>query len=287
MLDALRFHWPEYLIEGALLGAFMVAACVGVFLIEHPASPAARRVRPPLARRALMGVLMGITAVALIYSPWGARSGAHMNPGTTLSFLVLGKVAPWDAAFYIAAQFAGGLAGVLISGLVLRSGIRHASVNHAVTVPGPAGVAPAWAAEFAISMGMMVLVLWSSNRADAAPFTGWLAGALLAVYITVEAPLSGMSINPARTLASALPARTFRGLWVYFTAPPLGMLCAALAYTAVTGDAAVRCAKLNHAGDGPCIFRCRIAESTGAAPLPGGTAGIEQADNVRVEPGAE
>ena len=56
---------------------------------------------------------MGLTAVGIISSPWGQRSGAHMNPAVTLTFLSLGKIAAWDALFYVLAQFAGSLTGSL------------------------------------------------------------------------------------------------------------------------------------------------------------------------------
>ena len=65
-------------------------------------------------QRVFTGICMGLTAIALIHSPWGKRSGAHMNPAVTLTFLRLGHIAPWDAAFYIAAQFIGGTLGVLL-----------------------------------------------------------------------------------------------------------------------------------------------------------------------------
>jgi aquaporin Z len=110
-LWSLRHHWPEYLMEAWGLGTFMVSAGVFGTLLFHPASPVARAVPDPLALRALMGVLMGLTAVALIYSPWGRQSGAHLNPAVTLTFLRLGKVRPWDALFYVLAQAAGGTAG--------------------------------------------------------------------------------------------------------------------------------------------------------------------------------
>ena len=83
-------HWPEYLIEAAGLRLFMLMACT--FGTLHPASPVVQRLPDPLARRSLMGVAMGLTAVALIYSPWGRRSGAHFNPATTLTFWRLGKL---------------------------------------------------------------------------------------------------------------------------------------------------------------------------------------------------
>ena len=112
MLSALKKHWPEYLMEAAGLGIFMVSASVFTILLYHPASPALQVLHEEFPRRVFMGLSMGLTAVGIIYSPWGKRSGAHLNPAVTLTFFRLGKVAPWDAAFYVIAQFAGGVAGV-------------------------------------------------------------------------------------------------------------------------------------------------------------------------------
>lgn len=260
MIHALARHYPEYLIEGALLGLFMLAACAAATLFEHPASPVRRSIQRPIYRRALVGLLMGLTAIALIYSPWGTRSGAHMNPATTLTFLVLGKIAPWDAAFYILAQFAGGTLGVALARLLARPFLAHPAVNHAATLPGPAGPRVAFLAECLIAFLLMSTVLHASNDAVLHPYTGLFAGALVALFITLEAPLSGMSMNPARTLASALPARAFRSLWIYFSAPPLAMLAAALLHLATHGPHAVYCAKLHHPDHGTCIFHCRIAD---------------------------
>ena len=263
MLDALRTHWPEYLIEGALLGIFMIAACVVVVLVQHPKSPVGRSFGHANRRRLVIGVLMGLTAIALIYSPWGQRSGAHMNPGATLTFLVLGKVQFWDACFYIVAQFLGGILGVWVATKALGGLIAHETINYAATLPGRHGLRGAWLAEFAISFGMMSMVLWSTNHAETAPFTGIFAGVLVAAFIAIEAPISGMSMNPARTLASAIHARAFRGLWIYFTAPPLAMLCAAGLYVAIAGRDCVYCAKMQHPGQGPCMFNCRIEQMPG------------------------
>ncbi len=119
MIRRVKEHWPEYFIEAAGLGLFMVTACLFGTLLEHPNSPIRRIVTDPLIRRALMGLVMGLTAVAIIYSPWGQRSGAHINPSVTLTFLRVGKISPGDAFFYIVAQFAGGIAGVLLATLEL------------------------------------------------------------------------------------------------------------------------------------------------------------------------
>jgi aquaporin Z len=79
-------------------------------------------------------------------------------------------------------------------------------------------------------------------------------------YISIEAPLSGMSMNPARTFGSALSANTWTALWIYFTAPPLGMLLAAETYLRLAGARKVFCAKLHHHNNKRCIFRCNFQE---------------------------
>ena len=259
MRAALREHWPEYLIEAALLGLFMLSACAFGTLLGHPASPVAQALPDPLARRTLMGVSMGLTAAGLIYSSWGRRSGAHFNPATTLTFWWLGKIAPADAALYALGQTAGAIAGVLVGAVLVGPPLGAPDVLYVATLPGAAGPLGAFAAEVAITFVLMSVVLRAANTPRLARFTGLFAGALVATYITLEAPLSGMSMNPARSLASALPARTWPTLWIYVLAPPLGMLLAAELYVRRRGLAAVFCAKLHHDTSHRCIFRCRYA----------------------------
>jgi aquaporin Z len=256
-------RWPQYLIEGAGLGTFMISALVVTALLEHPASPVRAALPAALGRRAVAGLAMGATAAALIYSTWGQRSGAHMNPAVTLAFLRLGKIVRRDAAFYVLAQFAGGLAGIAVAGGVLGPAAADPAVNYAATVPGSGGVAAAFVGELVISFAMMAAVLLVSNSERFAGCTGAVAACLIAAYITVEAPLSGMSMNPARSLASAVAAGAGPSLWIYFVAPPAGMLAAAELYRRRFGPAAVRCAKLHHPAHGTCHFTCARA---GAAP---------------------
>ncbi len=255
MSQAFKQHWPEYLIEAWGLGTFMVSACVFATLLEHPDSPVRQALTNPLLRRILMGVAMGLTAVGIIFSPWGKRSGAHINPSITLTFFRLGKIAPWDALFYVAAQFVGGLAGVLFMAALLGSMLAAPAVNYVATVPGAAGRGVAFLAETGISFGLMLVVLMVSNTQRLARFTGLFAGTLVAIYISVEAPLSGMSMNPARTFGSAVPAHLWTALWLYFTAPPLGMLLAAEVYLRWQGVQGVICAKLHHHNNKRCIFQ--------------------------------
>lgn len=265
MAEALRRHWPEYLMEAAGLGLFMASASLFATLLYHPASPAAAAVADPLARRALMGLAMGLTAVGLIYSPWGQQSGAHFNPAVTLTFYRLGRVDGRDALGYVAAQFAGGAAGMAVVTALAPHLVGDPAVNYVVTRPGPGGAGLAFLAEVAISAGLMATVLALSSHPRLGRLTGMVAGLLVALYITVEAPLSGMSMNPARTVASALPADLWTALWVYLTAPPLGMLLAAEAHARL-GRRPVACAKLHHDNPRRCIFRCGRAA---AAPAGG------------------
>jgi len=257
-MGTLARHWPEYLMEAWGLGTFMVSAGLCTVLVIHPASPLATL--DPLLQRVLIGSLMGLTAVGIIYSPWGRQSGAHLNPAVTLTFFRLGKVAGWDAVFYVVAQTLGGLAGVLLVLLALRAAFADPPVAYVATLPGPAGPAVAFVAEALISFGLMLMVLLTTNSPRLMRFTGLFAGCLIALYITIEAPLSGMSMNPARTLASALPGHLFEGLWIYLTAPPFGMLLAVEAYRLIVRTPRVLCAKLNHHTHRRCIFRCGYQE---------------------------
>lgn len=258
MFRALRQHWPEYLIEAMGLGLFMVSAGFFATVIEHPDSPVRQAIASPLLRRIPMGLAMGLTAIAIIYSPWGKQSGAHINPAVTLTFFRLGKIKGWDALFYIVFQFAGGVAGILLVAIALDGWLAHPSVQFVVTLPGMQGLAMTFLAEALISFGLMLTVLLASNRKHLARWTGVFAGMLVAGYIIIEAPFSGMSMNPARSFASAVPAHLWTGMWVYFSAPPVGMLLAAELYTRSGSLRRTYCAKLHHVNDKRCIFNCNF-----------------------------
>jgi aquaporin Z len=261
MTRTLGEHWPEYAVEALCLGLFMVSAAGFATLLQHPSSPFTGWTASPLLQRIPMGVAMGTTLVAIVYSPLGARSGAHLNPAVTLTFLRLGKVVRADAAAYVTAQFAGGISGIVAANWLFRGLPAHPTVNYVATVPGQAGALAAFAAELAISFGMMLTVLAVSNTPRIARFTGLASGILVAAYIAIEAPFSGMSMNPARTLGPALLSHTSASLWIYFTAPLVGMLLAAELFVRVRGLQRVRCAKLHHPTGVQCIFNCGFMET--------------------------
>lgn len=254
MFDTFKKHWPEYLMEAAELGLFMISACSFGVLLEHPASPVNQALPNPLVRRVLMGLAMGLTAISIVYSPWGKQSGAHFNPAVTLTFWRLGKIKRPDAIFYVIAHFVGGVGGVLLAAAALGNLLGNPAVNYVATLPGPDGPLVAFIAEIVITFILMSIILRVSNNPRIASLTGLCAGAMVATYITFEAPLSGMSMNPARTLGSAFSAHTWDTLWIYFTAPLIGMLAAAQVYVKMKSAAAVACAKLHHANNKRCIF---------------------------------
>lgn len=247
-------HWPEYLMEAGGLGIFMISACLFGALLEFPGSPVHQAIPSVLLRRLLMGLAMGSTSIAIIYSPWGKQSGAHLNPSVTLTFLRLGKVKVWDAFFYVLFQFLGGVTGVAVVAALFGGVVAHPAVRYVVTVPGMHSLLVALSAEFVISFLTMSVILAFTNSPRLEPYTGLCAGLLVAAYITLEAPFSGMSMNPARSFSSALAADFWNGIWIYFTAPPVGMLAAAELYLWLRGRHAVGCAKLHHANDKRCIF---------------------------------
>jgi len=237
--------------EAAGLGIFMVSACVFTIALFHPVSPVVQAVPNEFTRRILIGIAMGLTAIGIIYSPWGKQSGAHLNPAVTLTFYRLGKIARWDALFYIVAQFIGGLIGVMIVATFARSLLGQTDVNYVATLPGSAGLKPAFAGEFVISCLLMFVVLVVSNTPCIARYTGIFAGICVATFITFESPLSGMSMNPARTFASNAFAGVLNSLWIYFAAPIAGMRIAVALHR---GFGSVGCAKMHHQNNKRCIF---------------------------------
>ncbi len=214
------------LVEAWALGMFMLSATCFVALFGLPASPLYVRADYALLRRFLIGCAMGLTAVGLIYSPWGRRSGAHMNPAMTLTQWFLGKINGGMAVRYAFAQALGSTAAMFCAAWFFPQAAAP-EVNFVQTLPGAYGVGVAFGSEMLISFGLVLLVLYSSNFESTASKTGFFAGIYIVLCITFESPFSGMSMNPARSLASAVAAGHFSYLWIYLLAPPLGMLLAA------------------------------------------------------------
>jgi aquaporin Z len=256
--------WSLYGIEAALLGTFMISACFFAALLEHPDSPVRHHISSGFVRRGLIGAAMGLTALSLIYSPIGKRSGALMNPAMTLCFLRLRKISSLDAAGYIAGQFLGATLGVTVMALSAQMWVGHPLIRYVATMPRRAdfaGLSFAWLGEFFIAFLLVTVVMTVNKLPKLARFTGYFAAALVALYITFEAPVSGMSMNPARSFGSFVWARVWTGWWIYFTAPVLGMLGATELHRTVSTDPHRLCGRLSHCKHTPSIFKCSSLRS--------------------------
>ncbi len=230
MLDALKRHWPDYLFEAIGLALFMIFAGGLTTLLEHPESPVHAALPSKMLRHALLGLVMGTYIALLIYSPWGRRTGAHINPAVTLAFWRLGKIKASDAFFFIAAQFIGALITARLLLLAIGAPFSHPDVKYGATTPGPEGAIVAFVAEFVISFLLLYAILIAIHSSGMKKLDGLLAGILIALYLAFETPYSGMSLNPARTFGSAVTAGNYTALWVYFTAPVFAMWLAAEVY---------------------------------------------------------
>jgi aquaporin Z len=260
--DCLRLHWPEYLMEAAEAGLYLFSVCTFATLLWHPKSPIHRYLPSQAVRRMLMGSAISATIIAIVLSPWGKQSGAHFNPAVTFTFYRLRKMALWDVVFYCTAQLFGAVAGIALTSLLLQGAPGHKAVHYAATVPGMYGDAVAFIAELVISFTLMSAILFASNHRILAPYTHYLAAIMVGAYIAFESPLSGTSANSARTFGPAAYAGYWNTLWIYFIAPPMGMLAGAEMFLAVRRGKSPYCAKLHHHNNKRCIFSHSGADPT-------------------------
>jgi aquaporin Z len=226
MNSARIINWKSYFIEAWALGMFMISASLFVIIFEHPAFHINTIISDGSIRRMCIGAAMGITAILLIYSKWGKHSGAHMNPAVTLANYFLNRISLTDTIGYILAQIFGATMAMLLLKYFFPNYLSHPSVNYIVTQPGNSGIAIAAVAEFLMSFIIFLVVMIVSNSRFM-KHTGWFAGALVFIFISVEAPLSGMSINPARSFGPAFVSGNWNAFWIYIIAPIVGMQFAA------------------------------------------------------------
>lgn len=216
--------------EAAGLAGFVVGASLLTVFLEHPELPVIQSPlgQHPWLRRVPLGIILGAYIAGVVYL-FGKRSGAHINPAVTWAFYRLGKINFADSVFYTLAQFAGAVAAAQIMKLALGDFYSDAAIRYALTEPAKwdHSGATAFGAEFFISFVLMFACLVAANSSRLEKLVAPITGVLIALYLVVETPYSGMSLNPARSFGSALAANEWRYLWIYFVAPPLAMLLAA------------------------------------------------------------
>jgi aquaporin Z len=188
----------------------------------------------------------GLVLLALVYAI-GPISGCHVNPAVTIGFVASRRMSIGDAVGYWIAQFIGGIAGAAALWAVF-SGSAHYSRK--VTGLGTDGwgahsiiglnAGGAFAAETILTFLFVLVVLAATSHVASAGFAGLAIGMALTVVHLIGIPLTGTSVNPARSLGPALivGGDALSQVWLFIVAPLLGGILAALAWLALIADRA-------------------------------------------------
>ncbi|MBV9488172.1 MAG: aquaporin family protein [Verrucomicrobia bacterium] len=205
-------------------------------------------------RRAITALIFAGSGSLFAISPLGKLSGAHINPSMSLAFFARGKMFVNDLVGYIVGQFLGALVASVL--LLVVWGPYFASVDYGMTLPGNGY--PLWFVFLAevLMTGTLILAVFTflSSR-QLMRWTPLMTWVLVAALVWVGAPVSGTSLNPARSVGPAVVAWVWRGQWIYVLAPPLGALGATALFSFIAVERRVLTAKLFHVPHYPCIFK--------------------------------
>ena len=172
----------------------------------------------------------GLVIMAMVYA-LGHVSGAHFNPAVTVAF-ALTRHFPWPR---VGAYWAAQLAGALVAALLLRSSLGDLAEVGATLPSGSRGQAFVW--ELVLSFFLMLVIMAVATDTRAVGEAAAIAiGGTVALDALFGGPISGASMNPARSLAPAIVAANLDAVWVYLTAPLVGATLGALAYGLVRGE---------------------------------------------------
>lgn len=263
----MKNHWIEYGCEFFGTALLLFIGLSAVSLNFGAGSPVLQWIPSENVRRLLTGLIFAGGATAVVYSPLGLRSGGHINPAVTLSFYLLGRVKTPDAVLYAIAQCAGAVLGTFFVMLAWRP--LAESTAYGATMPAPGiTLTAAFGLETAMTFALVLVILSIANTIRIARFTPLAAGSLVAALVYFEAPYTGTSVNPARSLGSAFFSGNFDHYWLYVSAPLAGAILATALYALAVKFAhrVNLCAKLYHKPNYRCIFRCRYAQVPAQTP---------------------
>jgi len=222
-------HFPWRLYGFELIGtALLVLLGLSlVILMFGTGTPMSHLIPSEGLRRLITGFLFGTIGGSIALSPVGKVSGAHINPVVTLAFRVMGKLDLSTAIGYITAQLIGAAIGSLP---LLWWGEMGGSVAFGATLPGPGfSLSAVFLGEMVTTFVMIALLAVFLGFRRIRPFTPTIFAPLYAIMVWAEAPISGTSTNPARSLGPAIVSGQWEGWWIYWIGPVAGMLLAVLA----------------------------------------------------------
>jgi aquaporin Z len=226
--------------------ALLIAVGLSVVIAMFGASsPLTELIPDPGLRRLITGFAFGTTGALIAVSPVGKVSGAHINPAVTLGFWMLRKIDGRHAISYMIAQCAGAIFG---AAPLLLWGTMGSSVAYGATVPGVQfGSELALIGEIVTTLALIVGLLVFIGHKKLTIFTPLLFPFLYAVMVYLEAPISGTSTNPARSLGPAVIANVWHGWWIYFVGPAVGAaLGVALQKFSILNRLEIEVAKVYH-----------------------------------------
>jgi len=173
----------------------------------------------------------GLVIMAMVYAT-GHLSGAHVNPAVTIAFTLTRHFPPRDALAYVAAQLAGASAGALALLVAWPAKPAHLST----TLPS-VGVGTALLYEVVLTALLMFVIVAVATDTRAVGAAAALAiGGTVGLGALFGGPVTGASMNPARSFGPALASGTWHDLWIYVVGPVLGAVLGALAYQLVRGE---------------------------------------------------
>ena len=250
-----HLHWPEYGAE--LLGtAWLVFVGLSAVVFDFAVGlPMSHLVPDASLRRLITGVIFAGSGSLVAISPPGKLSGAHINPSVSLAFWTHGKLRTLDLFGYVIGQLIGAIIGAALLALVWRQCALD-GLHDGATVPG-AGY-PLWfvfLAELALTFLLVLMIFLFVSVHSLMRWTPLMNWILVAVMVWVEAPVSGTSLNPARSLGADLIAWFWQSQWLYCIAPPLGALLAVAVFRLLSaGERDVLTGKLFHVAHYRSIF---------------------------------
>jgi aquaporin Z len=243
----MSFHWREYVCEFFGTAVLLFVGLTGVYLVQPWQVP-------EWLKCLTIGLFFATAFVAVSYSPLGKISGAHLNPAITFAFWNCGLMTSLDAFLYIMAQLAGAVLG---SALVFQA-LSWSGTLYAMTLPGQQyPVFLTLVVETVLSFIMIIETFYFMFSNETRRLTALAVGLFVALATCLFAPISGASLNPARSFGPDVYMLQFSSLWIYFVGPLLGSFVAVRVTRALAPDVLPRCSKMGHRNYADRVLKCR------------------------------